>query len=83
MVKVMDYRIVASELKLQFCYDIHFQTNTFGKPNQVGWHCGVIVKVLDCGIIVSEFNLHLFYYIHFWTDTLGKGITPLILSAMG
>ena len=31
MVKVMDSGIVVSELKLQSCYYIHFQTNTLGK----------------------------------------------------
>ena len=42
-----------------------------------------MIKVLDCGIVVSEFELQSCYYIHFRTNTLGKGMSPLILPAMG
>ena len=44
---------------------------------------GVMVKVLDCGIVVCEFVLQLRYYVHFRSNTLGKGMSPLILQAMG
>ena len=44
---------------------------------------GVIVKAMDCGIVVREFELQSRYYVHFRTNTLGKGMSPLILPAMG
>ena len=44
---------------------------------------GVMVKAMDCGIVVSKFVLQWRYHVHFQTNTLGKGMTPLILSAMG
>ena len=31
MVKVLDCGIIVSEFKIQSCYYVHFQTNTFGK----------------------------------------------------
>ena len=31
MVKALDFGIVINEFKLQSCYYVHFQTNTFGK----------------------------------------------------
>ena len=42
-----------------------------------------MVKAMDYGIVVSEFVLQLRYYIHFQANILGKGMTPLILPAMG
>ena len=42
-----------------------------------------MVKAMDSGIVVSEFELKSRYYVHFRTNTLGKGISPLILPAMG
>ena len=49
------------------------------------WGCpqGVMVKAIDYRIVVSEFELQSCYYVRFWTNTLGKGMTPLILPAMG
>ena len=49
------------------------------------WGCphGVMVKALDCGIVVYEFVLQSRYYVHFQANTLGKGMSPLILPAMG
>ena len=49
------------------------------------WACphGVMVKAMDCGIVISEFVLQLRYYVHFRANTLGKGMTHLILPAMG
>ena len=44
---------------------------------------GVMVKAMDSGIVVSEFKLQSRYYVHFRANTLGKGMTPLILPAMG
>ena len=44
---------------------------------------GVMVKALDCGIVVREFLLQSLYYDHFRANTLGKGMSPLILPAMG
>ena len=44
---------------------------------------GVMVKALDCGIVVREFVLQSCYYVHFRANTLGKGMSPLILPAMG
>ena len=44
---------------------------------------GVMVKAMDCGIVVSEFVLQSHYYVYFGTNTLGKGMSPLILPAMG
>ena len=44
---------------------------------------GVMVKAMDCGIVVCEFVLQSRYYIHFWANTLAKGMSPLILPAMG
>ena len=44
---------------------------------------GVMVKAMDCGIVVSEFVLQSRYHVHFRTNTLGKGMSPLILPAMG
>ena len=44
---------------------------------------GVMVKALECGIVVSEFELQSCYYVNFQTNTLGKGMSPLILPAMG
>ena len=53
------------------------------KPNQPtdqgGCPRGVLVKALDCGIVV----LQSLYYVHFRTNTLGKGMSPLILPAIG
>ena len=43
----------------------------------------VMVKAMDCGIVVSEFVLQSHYYIHFRANTLGKGMSPLILPAIG
>ena len=43
----------------------------------------VMVKAMDCGIVVREFVLQLRYYVRFRTNTLGKGMTPLILPAIG
>ena len=42
-----------------------------------------MVKVMDYGIVVSEFVLQSRYYVHFRVNTIGKGMTPLILQAMG
>ena len=44
---------------------------------------GVMVKAMDCGIVVREFKLQSRYYVHFQANTLGKGMSPLILPAMG
>ena len=44
---------------------------------------GAVVKALDCGIVVREFVPQSRYYVHFRANTLGKGISPLILLAMG
>ena len=44
---------------------------------------GVMVKALDCGIVVREFVLQSRYYVHFRENTIGKGMSPLILPAMG
>ena len=52
-------------------------THTWGGPR------GVMVKVLDFGIVVREFVLQSRYYVHFRANTLGKGMSPLILPAMG
>ena len=48
-----------------------------------GVSCGVMVKAMDCGIVGREFVLQSRYYVHFRANTLGKGMTPLILPAMG
>ena len=42
-----------------------------------------MVKAVDCEIIVSEFELQSCYYVHFRAKTLGKGMSLLILQAMG
>ena len=42
-----------------------------------------MVKEMDFGIVVREFELQSRYYVHFRANTLGKGISPLILPAMG
>ena len=44
------------------------------------WGCprGVMVKALDCGIVVREFVLLVALL-----RSLGKGMSPLILPAMG
>ena len=44
---------------------------------------GVMVKALDCRIVIREFVLQSRYYVHFRANTLGKGMSPLILLAMG
>ena len=44
---------------------------------------GVMVKALDCRIIISEFEHQSCYYVHFRANTLGKGMSTLILAAMG
>ena len=44
---------------------------------------GVMAKAMDCGIVVREFVLQSCYYVHFRANTLGKGMSPLILPAMG
>ena len=61
-----------------------YQQLQFYQPEWI-WGCprGEMVKAMDCGIILSEFVLQLCYYIHFGTNTLGKGMSPLILPAMG
>ena len=51
--------------------------------NLGGGPCGVMVKAMDCGIVVREFVLQSRYYVHFRANTLGKGMTPLILLAIG
>ena len=38
-----------------------------------------MTNMLDCSFEVTKYG----YYIHFHTNTLWKGMTPLILSAMG
>ena len=48
-----------------------------------GCRRGVMVKATDCGIVVSEFVLQSRYYVHFHANTVGKGMSPLILPAMG
>ena len=48
-----------------------------------GYPRGVMVKAMDCGIVVREFVLQSRYYVHFRSNTLGKGMSPLILPAMG
>ena len=47
-----------------------------------GYPRGVIVKAMDCGIVVSS-NSSSRYYVPFRANTLGKGMSPLILPAMG
>ena len=42
-----------------------------------------MIKVLVCNIVESEFELQLSYYVHFLTNTLDKGMSPVILPAMG
>ena len=44
---------------------------------------GLMVKAMDCGIVVREFVPQSRYYVHFRANTLGKGMSPLILPAMG
>ena len=44
---------------------------------------GVMVKALNCGIVVREFVLQLRYFVHVRANALGKGMSPLILPAMG
>ena len=44
---------------------------------------GVMVKAMNCRIVVNEFILQSRYYVHFRAKTLGKGMSPLILPAMG
>ena len=44
---------------------------------------GVMVKALDCGIVVRQFVLQSRCYVHFRANTVGKGMSPLILPAMG
>ena len=44
---------------------------------------GLMVKAMDCGIVVSEFVLQSRYYFHFRANILVKGLSPLILPAMG
>ena len=48
-----------------------------------GFPHGVMFKALGCGIVVREFVLQSRYYVHFRANTLGKGMSPLILPAMG
>ena len=44
---------------------------------------GVMVNAMDCRIVVGKFVLQSRYYIHFRANTLGKGMSPLVLPAMG
>ena len=53
------------------------------KKNYGGCPRGVMVKAMDCGIVVSEFVIHSRYYVHFRANTIRKGMSPLILPAMG
>ena len=62
--------------------DNHF-TNVPVHENLKNNRGGVMVKALDCGIVVREFVLQSRYYVHFRANTLGKGMSPLILPAMG
>ena len=43
----------------------------------------VMVKAMDSGIVVREFVLQSRYYVHFRTNAHGKGMSPLILPAIG
>ena len=43
----------------------------------------VMAKVLDCNLKVSKFKLQSSYHIHFRANILGKGMTSLILPAIG
>ena len=42
-----------------------------------------MVKAMVCELVAHEFELQSRYYIHFRANTLGKGMSPLILPAMG
>ena len=42
-----------------------------------------MVKAMDCGIVEREFVLQSRHYVHFRANTLGKGMSLLILPAMG
>ena len=66
-------------------YTLVFETILLVNITSISWGCprGVMVKALDCGIVVCEFVLPSRYYVHFQANTLGKGISPLILPAMG
>ena len=44
---------------------------------------GVMVKAMDSGIVISEFELPSRYYVHFRTNVHWKGISLLILPAVG
>ena len=59
--------------------------STLSPPSNAWMGCprGVMVKALDCRIVVCEFILQSRYYVHFQANTLGKGMSPLILPAMG
>ena len=76
-----DYSTVnkSQELELQEQFNILTRKTPF-----LGWGPrGVMVKAMDCGIVVSEFELQSRYYVHFRANTPGKGMSPLILPAMG
>ena len=75
---------------------IHTQTNPASITQRVSLEFGILlscmvhfhylnemVKALDCGIVVRKYVLQSRYYVHFWANTLGKGMSPLILPAMG
>ena len=42
-----------------------------------------MVQPMDSGVVVREFELQSFNYVHFRTNIFGKGMSPLILPAMG
>ena len=52
--------------------------NMFDDINYLGVSSWCKVKALDC-----EFVLQSRYYVHFRVNTLGKGMSLLILHAMG
>ena len=69
------------EEKLHTVYNLFFPfCDTYLRS---GYPHGVMVTALDCGIVVHEFVLQSRYYVHFRANTLGKGMSPLILPAMG
>ena len=69
------FHVLLSELVVcNLKYTLH---NNRGCPH------GVMVKAMDCRIVEREFVLQSRHYVHFRANSLGKGMSPLILPAMG